>query len=142
MRKNAIEQRKERQEYVGEFKLYDFNGKDVRDVIKQLQDLQKGKVEALFGSYCSQWDKKAYDNSCKRLKKYHRFVFKVEGYDDQSLNVYGYRYETDNEMEARVARSLKAKEAAKKRQAKQKKEKEAQERKEYERLMKKFGSDS
>ena len=130
--------RKELKLKVGDLNVYEWEGKDLDDIIGVLQGIKKGKIESFYGAYCQDWDKKVYDEQCAKLKKYHRFSLAIDGCEDVSIEVWGYRWETDAEKDKRENKSLEAQKKAAIRREKLKKEKEEFERKEFARLAKKF----
>jgi hypothetical protein len=138
-RKNTKNGRQERKNHVGSIDLWEFDGKDLDEVIARLQAIKNGDVEALFGCYCKDWPEENYKKMQEDLKQYHRYELKAEGYEDTCIYVYGYRWETDKEMEARKEKSRKARARAKVRREKEKAEKEESERKMLAKLMEKYG---
>ncbi len=112
--------------------LYNFEG-DTNKIIKFFQDIPvkiKEKVDTFRKYYTEKVDKKILEDNEKNHIKWlscHRYELDVKYYhDDVSLNINGFRWETDEEFNTRLdtqkRNKLNAQKAAKTRKLKQEEE--------------------
>lgn len=128
--------------------LYNFEG-DTNKIIKFFQDIPvkiKEKVDTFRKYYTEKVDKKILEDNEKNHIKWlscHRYELDVKYYhDDVSLNINGFRWETDEEFNTRLDTQkrdkLNAQKAAKTRKLKQ----EEEELKLFNKLKEKYGKET